>query len=73
MQPILYSIIEKRKLRELLETFYQCINLPIQVLDETGKFWILLAIVIITVKSSSIFFQKENPAPNFTQTPASLL
>lgn len=37
MQPILYSIIEKRKLRELLETFYQCINLPIQVLDETGE------------------------------------
>lgn len=37
MQPILYSIIEKQKLRELLETFYQCINLPIQVLDETGE------------------------------------
>lgn len=37
MQPILYSIIENRKLRELLETFYQCINLPIQVLDETGE------------------------------------
>ena len=37
MQPILYSIIKKRKLRELLETFYQCINLPIQVLDETGE------------------------------------
>lgn len=37
MQPILYSIIEKRKLRELLETFYQCINLPIQVLDDTGE------------------------------------
>ena len=37
MQPILYSIIKKRKLRELLETFYQCINLPIQFLDETGE------------------------------------
>lgn len=37
MQPILYSIIEKRKLRELLETFYECIRLPIQVLDETGE------------------------------------
>ena len=37
MQPILYSIIEKRKLRELLETFYECIGLPVQVLDETGE------------------------------------
>ena len=37
MQPLLYNIIEKRKLHELLETFYQCINLPIQVLDETGE------------------------------------
>lgn len=37
MQPILYSIIEKRKLRELLETFYQCIGLPIQILDENGE------------------------------------
>lgn len=37
MQPILYSIIEKRKLHELLETFYHCINLPIQVLDENGE------------------------------------
>lgn len=37
MQPILYSIIERRKLRELLETFYHCIELPIQVLDENGE------------------------------------
>ena len=37
MQPILYSIIEKQKLRELLETFYQCIGLPIQVRDENGE------------------------------------
>lgn len=37
MQPILYTIIEKRKLHELLETFYHCMNLPIQVLDENGE------------------------------------
>lgn len=37
MQPILYSIIEQKKLHELLETFYHCINLPVQVLDENGE------------------------------------
>lgn len=37
MQPILYTIIEKQSLHELLETFYQCIGLPIQVLDENGE------------------------------------
>ncbi len=37
MQPLLYTIIEKRRLHEMLETFYQCISLPIQVLDENGE------------------------------------
>lgn len=37
MQPLLYSIIKKQSLHELLETFYQCINLPVQVLDENGE------------------------------------
>lgn len=37
MQPLLYSIIKKESLHELLETFYQCINLPVQVLDENGE------------------------------------
>ncbi len=37
MQPILYTIIEQKNLHELLETFYQCINLPVQVLDENGE------------------------------------
>lgn len=37
MQPILYSVIEKKKLHELLETFYQCIGLSVQVLDENGE------------------------------------
>lgn len=37
MQSILYNIIEKRKLDELLETFYNCTDLPVQVLDENGS------------------------------------
>lgn len=37
MQPVLYSIIEKKKLHELLKTFYQCIGLSVQVLDENGE------------------------------------
>lgn len=37
MQPLLYSIIKKESLHELLETFYQCINLPVQVIDENGE------------------------------------
>ena len=37
MQPILYSIIEKRKLRELLETFYQCINCLLYTSDAADE------------------------------------
>lgn len=37
MQPVLYTIIKKQSLHELLETFFQCIQLPIQVLDEQGE------------------------------------
>ena len=37
MQPLLYTIIKKQTLHELLETFYQCIRLPIQILDENGE------------------------------------
>lgn len=37
MQPVLYTIIKQQSLHELLETFYQCIGLPIQVLDENGE------------------------------------
>lgn len=37
MQPILYSVIQKQSLHDLLETFYKCINLPVQVLDENGE------------------------------------
>lgn len=37
MEAVLYDIIEKRKLDEMLETFYNCTELPVQVLDENGS------------------------------------
>lgn len=37
MQPSLYSIIKKESIHELLETFHQCVGLPVQVLDENGE------------------------------------
>ncbi|PHV69668.1 AraC family transcriptional regulator [Sporanaerobium hydrogeniformans] len=36
MKPYLYTIVEKKKLREMLEAFEACLNLPIQVIDEHG-------------------------------------
>lgn len=37
-QPALYSIVNKETLHSMLETFYGCIGLPIQVIDERGEF-----------------------------------
>lgn len=37
MTPYLYTIINKEHLSEMLETFNQCMNIPIQVLDEEGR------------------------------------
>lgn len=37
MHPLIYTVIEKRRLHEMLETFYKCIQLPIQLLDENGE------------------------------------
>lgn len=37
-EPTLYSIVDKKTLRTLLETFYGCIELPIQAIDEQGEF-----------------------------------
>ena len=37
MPSLLYTIVEKQHLHNLLETFYQCIGLPVQVLDENGE------------------------------------
>ena len=36
MEPLLYTMIPKQTLHELLETFYECMNLSIQILDEKG-------------------------------------
>lgn len=37
-QPALYSIVDRETLHSMLETFYGCIGLPIQVIDEHGEF-----------------------------------
>ena len=37
MKPYLYTLVNKEQLIEMMDTFYQCMNLPIQVLDENGQ------------------------------------
>lgn len=37
MKPYLYTIVDKERLIEMLETFNRCMNIPIQVLDEEGR------------------------------------
>ena len=36
MKPYLYNFVSKEQLAEMLDTFYQCMNIKIQVLDENG-------------------------------------
>lgn len=36
MVPYLYTIIDQKKLLDMLKTFHACIGLPIQVIDENG-------------------------------------
>lgn len=36
MTPYIYTIIEKKRISDMLNAFYTCVELPIQVLDETG-------------------------------------
>lgn len=36
MESFLYSFIDEEKLKELLEAFYSCLELPIQVIDDHG-------------------------------------
>lgn len=38
MKPLLYSVVEEETLRTMLDTFYACISLPIQAIDENGEF-----------------------------------
>lgn len=37
MKPYLYTLVNKEHLSEMLDTFNQCMNIPIQVLDEEGQ------------------------------------
>lgn len=37
MKPYLYTLVDKAQLSEMLDTFNQCMNIPIQVLDEKGQ------------------------------------
>lgn len=37
MKPYLYTLVNKEQLSEMLDTFNQCMNIPIQVLDEEGQ------------------------------------
>lgn len=36
MIPYLYTIVDQNKLKDMFQTFYSCIDLPIQVIDEQG-------------------------------------
>lgn len=36
MESVLYQVVEKQKMCEILESFYACIDLPIQVIDSKG-------------------------------------
>lgn len=38
MNPLLYSIVSKETLHSMVDTFYGCMTLPIQVIDEHGEF-----------------------------------
>ncbi len=37
MQPYLYTIISQKRLNDMLNCLYSCLNLPIQALDEAGN------------------------------------
>lgn len=37
MKPYLYTLVNEEQLAEMLDTFNQCMNIPIQVLDENGQ------------------------------------
>lgn len=36
MEPYVYTIIEKQKIKDMLTVFYDCVGLPIQLLDASG-------------------------------------
>lgn len=38
MKPLLYTFVDEKTLTIMLDTFFACMNLPIQVIDENGNF-----------------------------------
>lgn len=58
MNPFLYTIVNREHLSEMLNTFYQCMGIPIQVLNENGK--ILISCGETT--SYCALFKKRLPA-----------
>ncbi|HBA63203.1 MAG TPA: AraC family transcriptional regulator, partial [Lachnospiraceae bacterium] len=36
MKPYLYTILKKEQLADMLNVFYTCVGLPIQVIDDSG-------------------------------------
>lgn len=63
MSQSLYSVVDKDTLHNIVEAFYGCIKLPIQVIDEDGNF---LESFGDTGKFCS-FFQKHLPPEDTCQ------
>lgn len=61
MEPYLYNIVNKKQLEEMLDTFYHCMNIPVQVLDENGN---VLLSSCETTTFCSIFKKKLPPEDN---------
>ncbi|HJC75748.1 MAG TPA: PocR ligand-binding domain-containing protein [Candidatus Mediterraneibacter faecavium] len=58
MQPALYTIVPERTIRSMAETFYACIHLPIQIINEEGK-------ILVSIGDTPSFcrlFQRHLPA-----------
>lgn len=60
MEPYLYTVVDKKQLSEMLDTFHSCIGIPIQVLDKEGH--ILLSSGEAT--SFCSLFKKKLPSSN---------
>lgn len=36
-QPVLYTIVEKKQLKEMIESFQSCVDMPVQIIDDSGS------------------------------------
>lgn len=36
-QPLLYTIVEKKQLKEMIESFQSCVDMPVQIIDDSGS------------------------------------